>query len=158
MVGDITIIEEAVRLVGEGVSVTFPVRGRSMLPFIIGSRESVVLQKPEKVWVGQVVLALADSADGVGWAGRKNHYVVHRVVAVDGDRVTLMGDGNLAGREYCDIAGIKAVATHVVDAKGRRHDLYSGPRCVAARLWGRLQPVRKWLLLFYRVLEKVKLV
>ena len=33
---DYDIIEEAIRLVREGVNVTLPVKGRSMLPFIIG--------------------------------------------------------------------------------------------------------------------------
>ena len=41
---DNQIIDEAVRLVRDGVSVTLPVDGRSMLPFIVGGRESVVLQ------------------------------------------------------------------------------------------------------------------
>ena len=33
---DNEIIEEAIRLAREGVNVTLPVKGRSMLPFIIG--------------------------------------------------------------------------------------------------------------------------
>ena len=37
---DNEIIEEAIRLVREGVSVTLPVNGNSMLPFIIGGKES----------------------------------------------------------------------------------------------------------------------
>lgn len=44
---DSEIIEEAIRLVKEGVSVTLPVNGNSMLPFIIGGKESVILQQPE---------------------------------------------------------------------------------------------------------------
>ena len=57
---DNEIIEEAIRLVDEGVSVTLPVNGNSMLPFIIGGKESVILQKPELPKVGDVVLAWAD--------------------------------------------------------------------------------------------------
>ena len=34
----ILIIEEAIRLVSEGVDVTLPVNGNSMLPFIIGGQ------------------------------------------------------------------------------------------------------------------------
>ena len=33
---------EAVRLVQKGVTVTFPVTGQSMLPFIIGGKEGVI--------------------------------------------------------------------------------------------------------------------
>ena len=39
---DNEIIEEAVRLVREGVNVTLPVKGLSMLPFIIGGKEGVI--------------------------------------------------------------------------------------------------------------------
>ena len=49
MIDDAQIIAEAIKLVGEGVSVTFPVAGRSMRPFIVGGKESVVLVKPESV-------------------------------------------------------------------------------------------------------------
>ena len=39
---DNEIIEEACRLVREGVNVTLPVTGQSMLPFIIGGKEGVI--------------------------------------------------------------------------------------------------------------------
>ena len=50
------IIEEAIRLVSEGVSVTFPVNGRSMLPFIIGGKESIIMQKPAELKIGDVII------------------------------------------------------------------------------------------------------
>ena len=46
MITDDVIIEEAIRLTEEGICVTLPVNGNSMLPFIIGGHESVILQKP----------------------------------------------------------------------------------------------------------------
>ena len=78
---DEQILSEAIRLVGEGVQVTLPVNGRSMYPFIIGGQESVVLVKPEGLRVGHVVLAQVEG-------GR---HVVHRIVQLEGDRVTLCG-------------------------------------------------------------------
>ena len=55
---DNEIIEEACRLVREGVNVTLPVKGLSMLPFIIGDKDSVILRGPGGVIdVGDVVLA-----------------------------------------------------------------------------------------------------
>ena len=54
---DEVILQEAIRLVEDGVNVTLPVKGYSMLPFIIGSRESVILDKPVAPKVGDVVLA-----------------------------------------------------------------------------------------------------
>ena len=135
------IIDEAVRLVSDGVSVTLPVDGRSMLPFIIGGRESVVLQKSEGAKVGDVVLAWVEG-------GR---WVVHRIIRIDGDRVTLMGDGNLAGTEHCSVGDMKAIATHVVDAKGRMHEMDICWRRVAVRLWWYLKPIRRYLLGIYKL-------
>ena len=136
------IIEEAIRLVTEGISVTLPVSGTSMLPFIIGGRESVILQKPDGAKVGDVVLA---------WVS-PGRYVVHRIIRIDGEHVTLMGDGNLAGTEHCTLAGIKAIATHVVGDDDRPHSLYTPWRRRAALLWWHLRPVRRYLLAIYRKL------
>ena len=137
---DEIIIHEAIRLVDEGVSVTFPVKGYSMLPFIIGGRESVILQKPQVVRLGDVVLAWVDDC----------RYVVHRVIGIEGERVILMGDGNIVGVEHCLLGDVKALATHVVDAKGRKHDLYAPWRQKASRLWWQMRPVRRYILAIYR--------
>ena len=137
---DHEIIEEAILLVDEGVSVTLPVNGNSMLPFIIGGKESVILQQPESPDVGDVVLAWVDGC----------RYVVHRIVRIDGERVTLMGDGNLVGTEHCLLNDIKARVTHVVDEKERTHYLYKGWRKLAAKVWYWLRPVRRYLLAIYR--------
>ena len=137
---DEIIIHEAIRLVDEGVSVTFPVKGYSMLPFIIGGRESVILQKPQVVRLGDVVLAWVDDC----------RYVVHRVIGIEGEHVILMGDGNIVGVEHCLLGDVKALATHVVDAKGRKHDLYAPWRQRASRLWWHMRPVRRYILAIYR--------
>jgi SOS-response transcriptional repressor LexA len=143
-VSDDTIIEEAVRLVGEGLCVTLPVNGHSMLPFIIGGKESVILQKPAQSENGDVVLAWVNGC----------RYVVHRIIAIEGDAVTLMGDGNLSGTEHCTLQDIKAKVTHVIGADERPHDLYCRWRRVAARLWWYLRPVRRYLLAIYRRVKR----
>ncbi len=137
---DEVIIEEAIRLVNDGVSVTFPVKGVSMLPFIIGGRESVILAQPKDIVVGTVVLAWVEGC----------RYVVHRIIKIDGEQVTLMGDGNVAGVEHCTIQDVKALVTHVVDEKGRRRSLYTPWRQRAARFWRVLLPIRRYILAIYR--------
>lgn len=134
------IIEEAIRLVREGVSVTLPVDGQSMLPFIIGGKESVILQRPGLIDVGDVVLAWVEN----------RRYVVHRIIQIDDDRVTLMGDGNLMGTEHCLLSDIKARVTHVVDAKERTHDINNRWRKLAAKMWFWLRPMRRYLLAIYK--------
>ena len=140
MITDAVILDEAVRLVSEGVSVTLPVNGRSMLPFIIGGKESVILQKPSGVQVGDVVLAWVE---GCRW-------VVHRIICIEGDYVTLMGDGNIVGTEHCTMADVKARVTHVVDAKGKSHDIYNRWRIAGAKIWWWLKPIRRYILYIYR--------
>ena len=137
---DREIIESAIKLVEEGVCVTFPVKGQSMLPFIIGGRESVILTAPGHVKVGDVVLAWVEGC----------RYVVHRIVKISGDDVTLMGDGNIAGVEHCHLNDVKALASHVVDDHERRHDLYAPWRMRAVALWQWLLPIRRYILAIYR--------
>ena len=138
---DNDIIEEAIRLVREGVNVTLPVKGLSMQPFIIGGKESVILHSPGGlVDVGDVVLAWVDG----------NRYVVHRIIKLDYDRVTLMGDGNVAVTEHCRLNDIKARVTHVVDAKDKTHYLYNRWRMLGAKVWYWLRPIRRYLLAIYR--------
>ena len=137
---DDVIIKEAVRLVQDGVSVTFPVKGRSMLPFIFGGRESVILQKPESLQRGQVVLAEI----------APDQYVVHRIIKVETDRITLMGDGNISGTESCPPDKVLAIATHVVDEKGQRRPLYSKARIAKAKLWYWIRPLRRYILAILR--------
>ena len=134
------IIEEAIKFVSEGTEVTFPVNGVSMLPFIVGGRDSVVLVKPETPQAGDIVLAWVDVS----------HYVIHRIISIAGDEVTLMGDGNLGGHEFCHIADIAARADYAVGADGRRRYLYSPAQKVFSRLWRWLLPVRRYLLAIYR--------
>ena len=141
---DNEIIEEAIRLVREGVNVTLPVNGNSMLPFIIGGKESVILHKPVLIDVGDVVLAWVDGC----------RYVVHRIIRIDGDRITLMGDGNILITEHCALGDIKARVTHVVDAKDKTHYLYNRWRKSAAKVWYWLRPIRRYLLAIYRRVKR----
>ena len=136
---DNEIIEEAIRLARKGVNVTLPVNGNSMLPFIIGGKESVILHRPGLIDVGDVVLAWVDGC----------RYVVHRIIRIDGDNVTLMGDGNLT-TEHCTLSDIKARVTHVVDAKDKTHYLYNRWRMLGAKVWYWLRPIRRYLLAIYR--------
>ena len=137
---DKEIISEAVRLVNEGMAVTLAVKGASMLPFIIGGHESVVLTRPVGIAPGDVVLARID--------GRR--YVLHRVMELSDDRVELMGDGNIVGREVCSPADVLARADEVVGENGKHRRLNSPGSRRAARWWRRLLPVRRWILAVYR--------
>ena len=139
-VSDDEIIKSAIKLVHEGLRVTFPVKGYSMLPFIIGGKESVDLVKPIDIQVGHVVLAWVEGC----------RYVVHRIIQIDGDKVVLMGDGNIAGVEHCLLSDVAALAVNVVTPKGKHNNLYAPWRIKASHIWWRLLPIRRWILAIYR--------
>lgn len=139
-VSDDQIIGDAIRLVQEGMAVTMLVKGRSMLPFILGGQESAVLTQPGEIKTGDVVLARIDD----------RRYVLHRVMEVSADRVVLMGDGNIRGQEVCRPEDVLARADEVVGADGKHRRLDTPRQKRRARIWRRLLPVRRWLLAIYK--------
>ena len=117
----------------EGKVVAIVPQGISMLPFIKGGSSRVYLLKKEKVAVGDIVLA--------EYHGR---HLLHRVYAIDGERITLMGDGNLEGNEQVTATDILGTAIEIVSPDGRHHQ----PK--KAWLWRMLLPFRKYLLKIHR--------
>jgi hypothetical protein len=148
-VNDEQILRDAVSLVNEGMAVTLRVKGSSMLPFILGGHDSVVLTRPGDVTVGDVVLAHIDG----------QRYVLHRVMEVSPERVVLMGDGNLRGQEVCRPEDILARADEVMDEKGRHRRLDTPRQRRRARIWRSLLPVRRWILAVYKrtVIRNIKI-
>jgi hypothetical protein len=72
--------------------------------------------------------------------------VLHRIVDITGDQVTLRGDGNL-GTEQCQLSDVKAIAIGFY-RKGREK-LDSIKDCkwrIYSWWWVRLLPLRRYLL------------
>ena len=127
------LLEEAASLMEEGREVNFTPLGSSMLPFIRGGKDSVRLQKKDSVEVGDIVLVRLQGP----------RYVLHRVIKTDGDSLTLMGDGNIAGTESCKKGDVMGTVVAIV--KGTRTII----PC-KARLWRVLKPLRRYILGIYR--------
>lgn len=128
------------QMLNEGHPVVIGTKGNSMLPFIVGSLDSVRLVKAEGVRVGDI--ALAEISEG--------NYVLHRVIEVDGEDVTLMGDGNLSGLEYCLVSDIAGVVTHIMRPDTPDIDCSSRRFVRRSALWRRMRPVRRILLAIIR--------
>ena len=88
------------QLLAEGKQVQLTPVGSSMLPFIRGEVDSVVLRKPESLRVGDIALA--------PYQGR---YVLHRVIRIEGDTVVMMGDGIVKGTEKVLLSFRKRILT-----------------------------------------------
>ncbi len=127
------LLEEAASLMNEGREVNFTPLGGSMLPFIKGGKDSVRLQKKADVAVGDIVLVRLPGP----------RYVLHRVIRVDGDALTLMGDGNIAGTESCTKDDVLGTVVAIVKEK---RTVIPGK----ARLWRALKPIRRYILAIYR--------
>ncbi len=133
-------LPEVMRLVNAGHTVTLPLRGVSMRPFLEDGRDKALLTKATMPKVGEPVLALID----------KRYYVLHRVVSIEGDKVTLLGDGNLSP-EHCTVDDIVASVIGFYRKGRKRLDPVKGSKWKTySWIWMRLRPVRRWLLAFYR--------
>ena len=134
------LIPAILKLIDEGHTVTLPLKGFSMRPFLEDGRDKVLLTKVGELRVGDPVLALVDN----------ERYVLHRIVKIEGDNMTLLGDGNLHP-EHCKTSDAKASIigfyrkgrTTLDPIAGRKWKTYSA-------IWTQLRPCRRWLLAFYR--------
>ena len=135
------LLPEVAAMLAAGSEVELRTKGSSMLPFIVGDRDSVRLKAMPAYAEGDAVLA--EIAPG--------RFVLHRIVRIDGDCVTLKGDGNLVGTESCRLGDVKGKAVAVVRPGGRIRDL-AGPRSIArARRWNALPYFfRRYYLAIYR--------
>lgn len=133
------LLNEVTALLAEGHSVTLPAKGNSMLPFIRGGQDNVVLQLPEQIQEGDIVL-VRHATFG---------YLLHRILHIDGEQITLMGDGNCKGVENCNRASLFGKVTAII-RNGKTIDCYSPGEQRKARLWIRLLPFRRILLAIYK--------
>ena len=133
------LLGEVSRLVETGETVALMAKGYSMLPFIVGGRDSVVLERPGELRIGMIVLSHVMG----------ERYVLHRIIAIEGEKVTLMGDGNLKGVEICRRSDVKAVAFRII-TPSREIDCHGTKHQRRAAIWKRLLPVRRLILAVYR--------
>ena len=139
-----TFFADVLAVLDQGKRVTIPVKGFSMLPFIRGSKDLVVLEKAEgPVKADDIVLFHIGSRED----GR---YVMHRILAVDGDEVDIMGDGVPYAHEHVRRGQILAKAVEILRGGKRPVDPYCPRQLRLVHIWQWLRPVRRYLLFVYR--------
>ena len=132
------LLNEVAQLLGEGREVIITPKGRSMLPFIRDEVDQVKLRQSDSLSVGDIVLAYFG-----------NHYVLHRIVAINGEKVVLMGDGNLKGTEQGDRSEVVGKVVEIITPDLRQH------KPGKAWLWRHTLFFRKYLLKVYRKWNKL---
>lgn len=126
----------------EGHTATIWVKGFSMRPFIEFGRDKVKLASAPRYNVRDAVLA--QIAPG--------HYVLHRIIGIEGEKVTLQGDGNLRGTEECRMKDICGVVVEYI-RPSRTIPATDRKLCRRIELWYHLRPLRRVLLLIYNSLH-----
>ena len=134
-------LPEIIKLINEGHTVTLPLRGFSMRPFLEDGRDKAILKYAENITVGDVVLA--ELAPG--------KFVLHRIISIkDTENITLLGDGNTTP-EYCRLTDIKGRAIGFYRKGNCRPNFTSGAKWrIYSWWWMRFRPIRRYLLFIYR--------
>lgn len=139
------IIPEIIAMLNSGHSVTLGLRGYSMRPFLEDRRDKALLRKPTAITVGDVVLAEISP----------KRYVLHRIISINGDNITLRGDGNL-NTEHCRHENIHGIAEGFYRKGRNKLDSTSSRKWkVYSMIWTRLLPIRRYLLFAYRKLWRL---
>lgn len=97
-------VDDVKSIIDEGRPVVLPVNGNSMLPFIYGGEKVELHPLPTKLHKGDIVLAKV----------KEGYPVIHRIVWIEGEEITLEGDGNLGFQEHCQLKDVIAQATFVI--------------------------------------------
>ena len=120
----------------QGKKVKIRVRGNSMLPFIRNNDEALLIPStPEHIKKGTPVVAQTDEL-GI---------VLHRIYNIEGNRITLLGDGNVNQFEHTSPDRIIATVSHYYRGK-HTIKINSWYMYLIGRLWMAAHPWRRKVL------------
>lgn len=137
---DIFFSDIETNFLSKGMSVVFVAKGRSMMPFIHDKKDKVeVVRLKREPIVGDVVLV------HIG-----QNYILHRIISIKGEALTLKGDGNLVNVEHCLTSDIMGTATAIIRPNGKKRPIPSG------RFWNSLG--RKPKKLYLAVVRKLEII
>lgn len=133
------LLSSAEELLREGRDVELLAKGFSMRPYLESEKDSVLLRKLDDVHVGDIILARI----------APKTYVLHRVWDVKGEEITLMGDGNIRGKETCQKKDVLGTVVLILKADGR--EIVPGK----GKVWRKFLPVRRYILFIHRCFRKI---
>ncbi len=132
-----------INLLREGKKVTIPVKGVSMLPFIVGGVDPVVLEGVEAGTPEGLPHRSAEIGDAVLFR-TDNHFLLHRILDFDDDgTAVIQGDGVLKSKERCGRDEIFGRVIYVVKQGRRPVDVNSRRYRLKVRLWRKMASFRR---------------
>ena len=116
-------------LLDEGQSVVIRVKGYSMRPFMRSDRTQVRIapisdSECKNLRVGDIVL--------FRYRGR---HILHRIRHIEGNKITLAGDGNYRLWEHCSHEEVIGILTDIINYRGRSTACSSRRWRWASALW-----------------------
>lgn len=130
------LFSEIRKIIASGKEAVFRVKGRSMFPFLKGDHDCVRLGPPVNIQVGNILLF--ETVPG--------HFILHRLIAIEGETFVFMGDGNCCGREICRRSHIIGKVSMIIRENGTEIDCNSASERWKAYVWRWLLPIRRYLL------------
>lgn len=134
-------MEEIRTLISEGHTVSLTVKGNSMNPFLVSLRDQMTIGPWKEEQIRKGCVALVKDTRG--------NYLIHRIIHKEGDKVILIGDGNVGQYETAyseDIIGIM----YSICRKGRVWEADSKIWKLYSWFWVLILPVRRWPLGLWR--------
>lgn len=137
-------MEEIRSLIGEGKTVELTVKGYSMNPFMVNMKDKITLGPftPDDIKTGTVALVL----------DTRGNYLIHRIIKIEENTVTLLGDGNIGQTETATKDNIIGIMYKVTKGK-RTYTTDSFVWKTYSAIWKILTPVRRWPLALWRKLH-----
>lgn len=133
------LIPELIKLMDEGHTVTISLKGNSMRPYLENERDKGLITVAKDFSVHDVVLAEVSP----------KRYVLHRIIRIDGDDVTLLGDGNIAC-EHCKRKDVKGFLIGFYRKGRKKIEKTNGLKWKTySAIWLLLRPFRRYLLAAY---------
>ncbi len=125
--------------------VTFRVRGNSMFPLLKDGKDSVMLYPcvGEELRVMDVVLFKY-----------KGRHVMHRIVSIDGDKLSMQGDGLPMTYEHCLRGDVLGRVGFVIKSSGKKLDVHSKKWMWPSALWCRMGVMRRYFLRIWRYIDR----
>ncbi len=136
---------EVEQQLNNGKKVRIRIRGNSMLPFMRNGDEAL-LDTPDRKNLRRGMMVVAHTDD--------QRIVLHRIIRMEGEKITLMGDGNINQYEHTSPQQIIAVVKRFYHGKHEWNPDALWMR-VAARIWFALHPHRIYILAAARKIKRL---
>ena len=134
-------ISEISRLISEGKTVSITAKGYSMNPFIMHLRDQITLGPWNDSQIKKGAVVLAKDSRGA--------FVIHRITKREGDKLTLMGDGNIGISETASVDNVIGLM-YGVTKKGRTYSVESLRWRLYSWFWRLMTPMRRYPLALWR--------